>query len=254
MLNIFDSHAHYNDEAFDEDRDSLLKEIYNSGVSRIMNVSYDMASSYKTAELVNKYPFIFGAVGVHPHDSKDIRPSDYDGLKELAKNEKILAIGETGLDYHYDNSPRDIQKREFANHLALAEELKMPVIIHEREAVKDTLDILKASKATGVYHCFSGSVETAKIALNLGYYISFSGVVTYKNARHVKEAAAYIPSDRILIETDCPYLSPAPKRGERNNSMNLIYTIGEVASLRGITPQEAAEITYNNAVRCFRLD
>ena len=253
MLKLFDSHAHYNDEAFDKYREELLDEIYKSGVELIMNVSYDMPSSYKTAEIVNKYSFVYGAVGVHPHDSKDVKPSDYDELKKLSQNKKIVAIGETGLDYHYDNSPRDIQKREFKNHLSLAEELKLPVIIHEREAVKDTLDILKSSKATGVYHCFSGSVETAKIALNLGYYISFSGVVTYKNAKNVKEAAAYIPKDRILIETDCPYLSPVPKRGERNSSLNLIYTLDMIAELRGITKEEASEITYRNAKVCFGI-
>ncbi len=253
MLKLFDSHAHYNDEAFDNDRETLLNDVYKSGVELIMNVSYDMPSSYKTAEIASKYPFIYGAVGVHPHDSKDIKPSDYDELKKLTQKERIIAIGETGLDYHYDNSPRDIQKKEFANHLSLAEELKLPVIIHEREAVKDTLDILKSSKATGVYHCFSGSKETAKIALDLGYYISFSGVVTYKNATNVKDSAAYIPADRILIETDCPYLSPVPKRGERNSSLNLIHTLEMVAELRGITVYEAAEITYNNAKKCFGI-
>ncbi len=253
MLELFDSHAHYNDEAFLKDREELLKKIYDSGVTKIMNVSYDMPSSYKTLEIAEKYSFVYGAVGIHPHDSKDAKPSDYDELIRLSKSDKIKAIGETGLDYHYDNSPRDIQKREFHNHLSLAEELKLPVIIHEREAVKDTLDILLASSATGVYHCFSGSVETAKIALKKGYYISFSGVVTYKNAKNVKEAAAYVPADRILIETDCPYLSPAPKRGERNSSLNLIHTLDMVAELRGITRNEAAEITYKNATKCFGI-
>ena len=254
MLKLFDSHAHYNDEAFDENRKELLEEVYKSGVELVMNVSYDMASSYINEKLCNEYPFVYGAVGVHPHDSKDIKPSDYDELIKLSENKKILAIGETGLDYHYDNSPRDIQKREFANHLDVASQLNLPVIIHEREAVKDTLDILKAAPSvTGVYHCFSGSVETAKIALDMGYYISFSGVVTYKNAKNVKEAAAYVPADRILIETDCPYLSPVPERSWPNSSLKLIHTLNEIASLRGITPEEAAKITFDNAKKAFRM-
>lgn len=251
MLKLFDSHAHYNDPVFTDELDGLLTKIYESGVTRVMNVSYDMESSEKTVALCGKYGFLYGAVGVHPHDSKDIVPSDYDRIKTLCENEKIRAIGETGLDYHYDNSPRDIQKREFDNHLSLAKELGLPVIVHERDAVKDTLDIIKAHDVCGIYHCFSGSVETAREALKKGYYISFSGVVTFKNAKHVKEAAAYVPNDRILIETDCPYLSPVPKRGERNSSLNLIYTLNAVAEIRGISPEKAAEMTFENAERIF---
>ena len=253
MLKLFDSHAHYNDNRFEEDRDALLKEVYEAGVEYAVNVGYDMESSERSVALCEKYPFIYGSVGIHPHDSKDATNEAYDRLRALSGHEKILAIGETGLDYHYDNSPRDIQRREFDKHLSLAEELGLPVLIHEREAVKDTLDILKAHKATGIYHCFSGSKETAREALSLGYFISFSGVVTYKNAKHVKESCAYVPEDRILIETDCPYLSPEPVRGKRNSSPNLIHTLRTVAELRGISEERAAEITFNNAKKVYGL-
>lgn len=253
MLEIFDSHAHYNDKRFEGDRDVLLKEVFEAGVHYAVNVGYDMPSSEKTVELCDKYDFLYGSVGIHPHDSKDATNEDYDRMRELSRHKKILAIGETGLDYHYDNSPRDIQKAEFDKHLSLAEELSLPVIIHEREAVKDTLDILKAHKATGIYHCFSGSVETAREALKMGYYISFSGVVTYKNARHVKEACAFVPEDRILVETDCPYLSPEPVRGKRNSSLNLVYTLNAIAELRGITVEEAAGITFENGKRAYGI-
>lgn len=254
MLSYFDSHAHYMDERFDEDRDSLLKSLYKEGnVTHIMNVSYDMESSYKTAELAEKYDFCYGAVGVHPHDSKDIKPEDYDIIKKLAGNSKIMAIGETGLDYHYDNSDREIQKREFANHLDLAYELKLPVIIHEREAVKDALDIVLSKNNIGVFHCYSGSVETAKILLNKGYYISFAGPVTFKNSKYAKEVAKYVPSDRFLIETDCPYLAPVPKRGERNTSFNLKYIVEVIAELREDTPENIAALSMQNAKELFNI-
>ena len=254
MLKLFDSHAHYNDKRFEGDRNALLKEVYEAGVEYVVNIGYDMESSEYTVKLCDEFDFLYGAVGIHPHDSKDATDESYDRLRALSAHEKILAIGETGLDYHYDNSPRDIQKREFDKHLSLAEELKLPVVIHEREAVKDTLDILKAHKATGVYHCFSGSVETAREVLNMGFYISFSGVVTYNNAKHVKEACAFVPEDRILIETDCPYLSPEPVRGKRNSSLNLIHTLRAVANLRGITEEKAAELILNNAKAAYGIN
>ena len=162
-----------------------------------------------------------------------------------------MAIGETGLDYYYDNSEREKQKVEFANHLDLAKELKLPIIIHEREAVKDTLDIIHTKDNIGVFHCFSGSVETAKIVLNKGYYISFAGPVTFKNAKHVKEVAKYVPADRFLIETDCPYLAPVPKRGERNSSFNLKYICEEIAALRGVSAEEIAKQSFDNARKLF---
>lgn len=252
MLKYFDSHAHYMDEKFDEDRFELLNSLNKEGnVSYIMNIGYDIPSSYKVKELSDKFSFCYGAVGVHPHDADSVKMSDYDILRKLCENEKILAIGETGLDYYYDNSKREKQKEEFANHLDLAEELKLPVVIHEREAKKDTLDIILPRNNTGVFHCFSGNVEIAKIVLNKGYYISFAGSVTFKNAKHVKEVAIFVPSDRFLIETDCPYLAPVPKRGERNNSFNLKYIVEEIALLRGDSAENIAKLSMENAKRLF---
>lgn len=252
MLKFFDSHAHYMDEKFDEDRDELLMSLNKEGnVSHIMNIGYDIPSSYKVVELADKFPFCYGAVGVHPHDADSVKMSDYDILRKLCENKKIVAIGETGLDYYYDNSERERQKEEFANHLDLAYELKLPVVIHEREAVKDTLDIILERDNIGVFHCFSGSVETARIILNKGYYVSFAGPVTFKNAKYVKEVAKYVPSDRFLIETDCPYLAPVPKRGERNNSFNLKYIVKEIADLRGDSEENIAKLSMENAKRLF---
>lgn len=254
MLSFFDSHAHYMDERFDEDRHELLLSLNKEGnVKYIMNIAYDMASSETVVSLADKYDFCYGAVGVHPHDADSVTNSDYDILRKLAGHNKVMAIGETGLDYYYDNSERDKQKIEFANHLDLAKELNLPVVIHERDAVKDALDIVLSKDNIGVFHCYSGSVETAKILLNKGYYISFAGPVTFKNAKHVKEVAKYVPSDRFLIETDCPYLAPVPKRGERNSSFNLKYIVEEIASLRGDTPSNIAKLSLENAKRLFGI-
>jgi len=252
MLSFFDSHAHYMDERFNEDRDSLLMSLYNEGgVKYIMNAAYDLPSSYESIKLSEKYDFCYGAVGVHPHDADSITQKDYDEIKKLSEHKKVMAIGETGLDYHYDNSDRERQKEAFANHLELAKDVNLPVIIHEREATKDALDIVLSSNNTGVFHCFSGSVETAKIILDKGYCISFAGPVTFKNAKNVKEVARYVPLDRFLIETDCPYLAPVPKRGERNTSFNLVHIVNEIAQLKGETPETIAMWSLNNAKALF---
>lgn len=252
MLSYFDSHAHYMDERFSEDREILLPELYKGGVKYIMNVAYDMPSSGEAVSLSEKYDFCYGAVGVHPHDADSITPEDYDELKKLSSKDKVMAIGETGLDYHYDNSDRNAQKNAFLNHLDLACEVNLPVIIHEREATKDTLDIILPHKNTnGVFHCFAGSVETARIVLDKGYFVSFAGPVTFKNSRYAKEVAAYVPEDRFLIETDCPYLAPVPKRGERNTSFNLFYIAEEIGRLKGKSTEEIANISMENAKKLF---
>ena len=251
----FDSHAHYNDGRYDDDRHELLLRLNNEcSVDYIMNISYDMPSSLSTEELAEKYDFIYGAVGTHPHDSKDMKSSDYDILREYSKNKKIVAIGETGLDYHYDLSPRDVQKKVFSEHLDLAEELVLPVVIHEREATKDVVDIVNAHRNYGVFHCFAGSKETAKIVLEKGYMIAFGGTVTFKNSRVAKENAAYVPDDMFLIETDCPYLTPEPFRGKRNSSEYLFYVCRMIAEIRGTTPEKIAELSMNNAKRLFGIN
>lgn len=252
MLKYFDTHAHYIDNRFSEDREKLLKFLKNEGnVDYIVNVGYDIESSVQAVELSKKFDFCYSVIGVHPHDADLVTPVDYDILRKLSQNEKVVAIGETGLDYHYDNSDREKQKKEFVNHLDLAKELDLPVVIHSRDATKDTLDIIAPKDNTGVFHCFAGSVETAKIVLNKGYYISFAGTVTYKNASNLKEVAAYVPDDRFVIETDCPYLAPVPVRGERNTSYNLKYIVEEIASLRGDTPENIAKLSMENAKRLF---
>lgn len=252
---FFDTHAHYDDEAFDEDREELLRSLKDSGVTLVLDPGADMPSSRKSIELSDRFDFIYSAVGVHPHDAKSMTDADFDELCEMSKGEKVLAIGEIGLDYHYDFSPRDIQKKRFYDQLCLARELGLPVIIHEREAAKDCLDIISAfSDLKGVYHCYSGSWETAKIILNMGWYLSFTGAVTFKNARHAPEVARKMPSDRIMIETDSPYMAPVPVRGTRNNSANLIYICEKIAELRGLTVQETAALTMENGKRFFGIE
>lgn len=252
MLKYFDSHAHYIDERFLEDRDELLLSLNKEGnLDYIMNVGYDLESSRQVIELSDKYDFCYSVIGVHPHDADGVNNETYDVLRKLSTHRKVMAIGETGLDYHYDNSDREKQKTEFANHLELAKELKLPVVIHSRDATKDTLDIVLPRENAGVFHCFAGSVETAKTVLNKGYYVSFSGTVTYKNATNLKEVAKFVPSDMFLIETDCPYLAPVPVRGERNTSFNLKYIVEELACLRGDTPENIARLSLENAKRLF---
>ena len=252
---FFDSHAHYNDERFEKDRDSLLNSLYREHqVTRIMNVGYDLESSRQAVMIARKYPFVYASVGIHPHDAEDIKEGDYACIEELAGEEKVKAIGETGLDYHYDNSPRQEQRRAFDAHLRIAEKLHMPVIIHEREATGDALDILKTYHGNGVFHCFSGSVETARIVLKMGLYISFAGPVTFKNARKLQKVAAFVPEDRFLIETDCPYLTPEPFRGRRNDSSYVHLVAEKIAQIKGISKEAAAALSMENAKRLFQID
>ncbi len=250
---FFDSHAHYDDEAFDADRDQLLSSLLQNNVSNIINIGADMPSSRHSIEIAEKYPFAYAAVGVHPHDAKNFTDSDLDELKVMSAHPKAVAIGEIGLDYHYDNSPREAQKEVFKKQLCLAKELDMPVIIHSREATEDTLSILKEFTPKGVVHCFSGSVETAKTVLDMGMYISLGGPVTYKNAVKTVEVAAFVPIDKLLIETDCPYLAPVPYRGKRNSSLYIHATAEKIAEIKGMTVEELARITLDNTKRLFNI-
>ena len=251
---FFDTHAHYDDEQFDSDRDALLSSLSEKGVSLILNPGSNMESSEKAMALSDKYPFLYCAVGVHPHDAKDMEDGDISKLKEMSKHRKVMAIGEIGLDYHYDFSPRDIQKKRFEDQLQLARELHLPVIIHEREAVRDCLDIIKPfSDIKGVFHCYSGSWETAKIILDMGWYLSFTGALTFKNARHAPEVVSKMPRDRIMIETDSPYMAPVPVRGTRNDSSNLKYICARAAELMGLTLDDAAALTMKNGKDFFGI-
>ncbi|MCR5522566.1 MAG: TatD family hydrolase [Clostridia bacterium] len=251
MNNIYDSHAHYDSESFDEDRDAVLSSLPGRGICGVINCASDLPSSEVCLALAEKYAFINAACGVHPHEASKA-PADYLGtLRKLCLDKNCVAVGEIGLDYHYDFSPREVQLRLFEEQIELANELGLPVIVHDREAHGDTLDILKKYRPRGVVHCFSGSVESAREVVNLGMYIGLGGAVTFKNARKPAEVAAFVPQDRLLIETDCPYMTPVPFRGQRNDSGYIPYTAQVLAQLRGITPQEVLDLTRRNANALF---
>lgn len=254
FYNIFDAHAHYDDEKFSEDRNAVLSSIEENGVCGIVNASVDIPTCERIIAFTNQHPIIYGAVGIHPENIENL-PEDY--IDRLARfytdNKKIVAIGEIGLDYYWD-IPKEPQQRIFAEQLTLANDLDAPVVIHDREAHKDTLDFLKQYKPkSALLHCYSGSAEFLKEILPLGCYISLGGTVTFKNARHSVEVAQAVPLDRLLLETDAPYLSPVPFRGKRNQSDYIIYTAKKIAELRGMSAQEILDITCENAKRFYRI-
>lgn len=256
-IKIFDTHAHYDDEAFDKDREELLSRIHQMGVSHIVNVACSMETSEKMPDFIGNYDFMLGTVGVHPDDIYNLSYADMDRIKELSEKEGIIAIGEIGLDYHYEDIDKELQKKWFATQLDIAKELKLPVSIHSRDAARDTLEIMKSENVrdvSGVMHCFGYGVEMAREFLDMGYYIGVGGVVTFKNGRKLKEVVEYTPIDRIVIETDCPYLAPVPFRGKRNDSGNLTYVAEEIAGIKGISVDEVYELTYDNAIKLYHLN
>lgn len=239
---IFDTHAHYDDEAFDEDRKEVLKQIQESGVIGVLNCACSRKSLTTTNNLTLKYDFIYGALGIHPSDAYDYNEEvKAEIIEKVKSNNKILAIGEIGLDYYWDENPdKETQKKVFREQMELAKELNMPVVIHDRDAHKDTLDIMKEYPSVkGIVHCFSGSVEFAKECVKLGYYIGITGVVTFKNAKKIIEVVDAIPLDKLLVETDCPYMAPAPNRGKRNKSDYIEYIIEKIAEIKEIDPIDA---------------
>ena len=254
---LFDTHAHLDDPKFDEDREQIIKRCKDEGVAYIVNIGSNIATSVKSINLSKKHDFIYAAVGVHPHDSKGMDENSCAILEELAKNnDKVRAIGEIGLDYHYDYSPRDIQKKRFAEQIDLAKQIGLPVIIHNREAHEDTLRILRQSGVKdvgGVFHSYSGSVEMMREVLKLNMYISISGPVTYKNARKTVEVAREVPLDRLLIETDSPYLTPVPHRGERNYPGYVKYVAEKIAAIREVELDEIANAALKNGRRLFGI-
>lgn len=254
-MKLFDSHAHLDDEQFDEDRKEVIDKIINSNVKRIVNVGADIKTSESSIKLAQQYEFIYAAIGIHPHDVSNCKLSDIEYLKELAANEKVVAIGEIGLDYYYDHSPRDVQRNWFARQIELSEELKLPFIVHSRDASEETHDIIKANKKKSAFvlHCFGQSLEMAKKYIDMDGYISFAGPVTYKKSVKLREIIKNIPKDRILIETDCPYLSPEPKRGKRNDPTNVELIAKTLASELNISTDKLAEITFDNASRFFSI-
>lgn len=251
---MFDTHAHYDDKAFNNDRYRMIEEVHGLGVEYIINAGSDIKSSKMCIELAEKFEFIYAAVGVHPHEASKAEGNYVDALKEFSKNKKVVAMGEIGLDYHYDFSPRDIQKRVFIEQINLAKDLELPIIVHDRESHEDTLNILSQQKHNiGVLHCFSGSYEMAKDIINMGFYIGIGGPITFNNARKTIEVVEKIPIEYILCETDCPYLTPAPFRGQRNDSRYVRLVIEKIAEIKNIGYIEAEEILTSNAKRLFKI-
>lgn len=254
---IFDSHAHYDDHAYDGDREEILPALARDGVGTVVNVGASLEGTRRTVELIRKYPFMYGAAGVHPDEVGELNEETFAWLREQCLQKKIVAVGETGLDYYWDKESHEVQKKWFVRQLKLAKELSLPVIVHSREAAADTMEILKqeySPQTPAVIHCYSYSPELAREYVKMGYYLGIGGVVTFKNAKKLKEVVLETPLERILLESDCPYLAPEPYRGKRNDSRNLTYVAKAVADIKGLTPEAVIEATEKNAGTFYRLD
>lgn len=253
---IFDSHAHYDDESFDEDREQVIKELKENGIIGVLNCGASLKGARDSLKLAEKYDFFYAAVGIHPENAYELTDEAFGEIKQMTKNSKVRAIGEIGLDYYWDeNPPKDVQKEVFRKQMQLAKELNLPVIIHDREAHGDTLEIMKEfPEVKGVLHCFSGSVEFARECLKLGYYIGFTGVVTFKNAKKVLEVAKEVPLDRLLVETDCPYMAPTPYRGKRNRSEYIKFIIEKVAEIKGLSIEQMENKTIKNTKNLLKIN
>ena len=254
---IFETHAHYDDSQFDEDRDQMLEGLPAAGVGKVVDIGSSRVSNDKIIELMDKYEFVYGALGIHPCDSVQLEEMGIEWLEEACEHPKCVAIGEIGLDFYWDKDNCEVQKKWFRRMLNLAREKKLPVVIHSRDAAQDTIDIMKEENAQeigGVIHCFSYSKEIAKIFVDMGFYIGVGGVITFTNGKKLKEAVKVIPMDRIVLETDCPYLAPVPFRGKRNNSAYLTYVIEAIAEIKGLSVEEVEQITYENALRLYRMN
>ena len=248
-MEFFDSHAHYNDERFEEDRDKLVKKIYNEGVTKIINAGYSLESSKEAIKIAEDYEFMYATAGISPNDIDNLKKEDLLEIENLAKNKKVVAIGEIGLDYYWNKENKELQKQVFKAQIEIANRLDLPIVIHTREAIYDTLDILKNNKCNkkGVFHCCPLNVDLVREGLKLGFYISFAGPITFKNSKNAEEIIKMVTLDKILIETDSPYLSPEPLRGRRNDSRNVKYMAQKIADVKGITLEEVSKITYRNA-------
>lgn len=253
---IFDSHAHYDDESFDIDRYELIQKLHiEDNVVGIINCGASLKGMRDSVKLANKYEFIYAAVGIHPEEAQDFSEDVVEEIRGFSKNPKVKAIGEIGLDYHWEENPsRENQKEIFIRQMEIARELNLPVVIHSRDAQEDTFNIIKMfPEVKGVVHCFSGSVEMAREYVKLGYYIGITGVITFKNAKKVKEVVKDIPMERILVETDCPYMAPVPNRGKRNQSSYIKHIIDEISDIKGIAQQDIEKITVNNTKKIFNI-
>ena len=254
---IFETHAHYDDEQFDSGREALLASLPDCGIKRVVNIGASIASTRNSIELAEKYDYIYAAVGVHPSEIAELNEERFAWLKELTKLEKVVAVGEIGLDYYWDKEP-EVQERQrywFRRQMDLAREAKLPIVVHSRDAAADTMQVMKeahAEEIPGVIHCYSYSPEMAMEFIKMGYYIGIGGVVTFKNAKKLKETVEKIPLERILLETDCPYMAPEPNRGKRNDSRNIPYIVAKIAELKQVTPEEVEQITWQNAMNFYQ--
>lgn len=260
-MSFFEQHAHYNDEKFDEDREDVINKVYNSGVTKIVNAGYSVESSIQAIDLAEKYSFIYATCGVSPNDIPENKEEIDLQLKEVTKlaksSKKVVAIGEIGLDYYWNKENKELQKYAFVEQIKIANEMNLPIVIHTREAVDDTLNILRNVIKTvkpGVFHCCPLNRELVKQALELGFYISLAGPVTFKNSKNANEIIEMIPNDRILIETDSPYLSPEPNRGKRNDSRNLVYIAEKIANVKNISVEEVQKTTFQNAKKLYNIE
>ena len=251
-MELFDSHAHYNDEKF-EGEESIIEEIYKEGITRLITAGYSLETTKKAIQIAKRYEFVYATAGISPNDIEGTTEKDLEEIEKLAQNEKIVAIGEIGLDYYWNKDNKEKQKEIFIQQIEIANNLNLPIVIHTREAVQDTLEILKTNKARGVFHCCPLNIELIKEGLKLGFYISFAGPVTFKNSKNANHIIEYVPMEKILIETDSPYLSPEPLRGRRNDSRNVKYIAQKIAEVKNIPVEEVARITYENAKRLFSI-
>jgi TatD DNase family protein len=253
---LFDTHVHLNAEQFEDDLEEVIERAKSAGVSNVVVVGFDRPTIIRAMELVEQYDFMYASIGWHPVDAIDMVQADLEWIEELTRHPKVVAIGEMGLDYHWDKSPKEIQKEVFRKQIRLAKKVKLPIIIHNREATSDIMEILKeenAAEVGGIMHCFSGSPETAKACIEMNFYISLGGPVTFKNAKKPKEVAAEIPLDRLLIETDCPYLAPHPNRGKRNEPSFVRLIAEEIAEIKNVSLEEVAQKTERNAKKIFGI-
>ena len=254
-MELFDTHSHYNDEKFNEDREKIIEETYKNGITKFVCAGYNLASSKMAIEIANKYDYIYAICGISPNDLEDYNEKNLKELRKLAINKKCVAIGEIGLDYYWNKENKELQKEAFISQINIANELKLPIVIHSRDAVQDTIDVLKSNKVEkkGIFHCCQLNKFLVEEALKLGYYISFAGPITFKNSKNASEIVNMVSMDKILIETDSPYLAPEPERGTRNNSMNVKYVAQKVAEFKEIPVEEIAKKTYENAIKIFNI-
>lgn len=253
---LIDTHTHLDDARYNDDRDTMIARAQDAGVSTFITIGCDLATSRSAVDLAGRHPFVYAAVGVHPHEVKHIADEWYDELRRLAQHDKVVAYGEIGLDYHYNHSPPKLQRERFREQVCLARELRLPIVIHTREAQDDTMAILKDERAAdigGVFHCFSGDAWLAKDALDLGFFLSFSGVITFQNATMLRDIVKTVPLDRMLIETDCPYLAPVPHRGKRNEPAHVRFVADKIAEIKSVPVEEVGLITTRNAQRLFKI-